>query len=511
MRTGALAKVCLVASLACQVLLADHAQYPPQRPARKNSAAAEGQYTIQPDQLRQTIRGFGFEIQSDSIASGNKGLPDAFTSVPHDLTSAERERFATEMLKGFRYCRLAGGLYWRGTDAEGKFLQARWPEQLNELSVMIQTAGLEGVSLEYWSPAPYWKANRAYVGGDHASNRLRCYGPNFANDPVYRGDTERFLKDFGLAMVRDIRTLGERGIRVSKWGLQNEPRDKMGIADYSRCGYNRDEWVKTFLAVAPAIRAHDPRIEIIADTWHLNYVEPVMADAVHRQLIDSLVLHHVGCDAAEIRQEVGRVRAKYGNDKPLYQNEYEYLWGATTPARCMNTVLHIMNWFQLGEAPAWYWIHALKPIGNAEASGYSLGFWRPAADTNAVDHPKFPGLKPGHWTWNKYNWHAVASFVKRMPWDCRGVAIQEANYDPDLRVMAYRKPDGKLTIAAANRSFREHQFHLATGLKDAVFKGWRYTPDDAGPEFRGVAIGILKGGTISPKVGDMTWEFWEEQ
>lgn len=491
-------------------LLADHAQYPPSRPARKIPAAAEGQYTIRPDFSRQTIRGFGFEIQSDSIASENKGLPDAFTSVPHDLTPSERERFATEMLKGFRYCRLAGGLYWRGTDAEGKFLQPRWPEQLDELSGMIRTAGIEGVSLEYWSPPPYWKANRAYVGGDHASNRLRCFGPTFANDPDYRGDTARFLQDVGAAVVHDMKTLEANGIRVSKWGLQNEPRDKMGIADYSRCGYNREQWVKTFLAVAPAIRAYDPRIEIIADTWHLNYVEPVMADAKNRELIDSLVLHHVGCDAAEVKKEVAQARAKFGSDKPLYQNEYEYLWGATTPARCMNTVLHIMNWFQLGEAPAWYWIHALKPVGNAEASGYSLGFWRPAADTNAADNPKFPGLKPGHWTWNKYNWHAVASFVKRMPWNCRGVALEEAQYDPDLRVMAFLKPDGKLTIVLANRSFREHRFNLDTGLKDAAFKGWRYTPDNAGENFMGVAIGTLHGSTISPRVGDMTWEFWEE-
>jgi hypothetical protein len=501
----------VAASALATSLLADHPQYPPQRPARGTPAAAQACYFIEPGNLKQTIRGFGFEIQADSIASGNSGLPEAFTSVPHDLTASERERFAGEMLKGFRYCRLAGGLYWRGTDPEGKFLQGRWPEQVPELAHMIRTAGIEGVSLEYWSPAPYWKANNAYVGGDHATNRLRCFGPDFKNDPVYKGDTARFLKDFGGALVHDITHLRQHGIRVVKWGLQNEPRDNMGRPDYSRCGYTREQYVQAFLATAPAIRAHDPEIEIIADSWHLRYIAPVMADPVSRKLVDSLVLHHVGCDANLVAKEVARARAEFGHDKPLYQNEYEYLWGGTTPARCMNTVLHIMNWFQLGEAPAWYWIHALKPITNSEASGYSLGFWRPANDTNPADHPKFPGLKPGHWTWNKYNWHAVGGFVKRMPWDCRGVSVKETHHDPDLRILAFRKPNGKLTVVLANRSFTSHTFKVATGLENATFEGYRFTPENAGENFTGIPIGIKQGGVITPEVGDMTWEFWEQR
>lgn len=506
-------RFCLPALAACIpiIALADSAQYPVERPARTNPAAAEGQYTVLPGQLKQTIKGIGFEIQSDSIASGNSGLPEAFTSVPHDLVPSERERFAKEMLKGFRYCRLAGGLYYRGTDPEGKFLQGRWPEQLPELKQMLTTAGVDGVSLEYWSPAPYWKANNAYVGGDHATNRLRCFGPAFGDDPVYKGDAARFLKDFGDALVHDIRHLREQGIRVSMWGLQNEPRDKMGRPDYSRCGYNRDEYGKVFRAVAPAVRTFDPKIELIADSWELKYAEPLMADPSTKNLIDALVLHHVGSNANEVPKTVAAARAKFGNGKPLFQNEYEYLAGPTSPARCLNTVLHIMNWFQIGEAPTWFWIHALKPIGNAEASGYSLGFWRPTNDTNPQDNPKFPGLKPGHWTWNKYNWNAVGSFVRRIPWDSRAVGVLEAGQDPDLRILAFKKPDGKLTIALANRSFGEHTFHMNTGLTNATFKGFRYTPEDAGKDCMGVEIGTLKGGTIAPKLADMTWEFWEQQ
>ncbi len=349
------------------------AEYPMKRPARSSPAAAEGSYTVHPDKPRQVIKGFGFEIQSDSIGSANRGLPEDFIGVPHDLVPSERKRFATEMLKGFRYCRLAGGLYWRGLDADGKFFQGRWPGQLPELKEMLTTAGVEGVSLEYWSPAPFWKANNSLVGPKKETNLLRCYGPDFATDPVYKGDTERFFKDFSDALVHDIRHLRENGIPVLMWGLQNEPRAGNCGLDYSRCGYTLDQYVTAFRAVAPAIRAHDPGIKIIADTWELKYVEPLMRDPATRGLIDALVLHHVGSDANVVPPTVARARAKFGNEKPLFQNEYEYLAGPTTPDRCLNTVLHIMNWFQIGEAPTWFWIHALKPIGNAEASGYSLG------------------------------------------------------------------------------------------------------------------------------------------
>ena len=124
--------------------------------SRADSSVSE--FTLHPGHTKQVIKGIGFEIQSDSIGSGNHGLPAAPIAVPHDLIPAERERLAREMLKGFRYCRLAGGLYWRGLDAEKKFLQPRWPEQLTELRSLLDAARVEGVSFEYWSPAPFWKA-----------------------------------------------------------------------------------------------------------------------------------------------------------------------------------------------------------------------------------------------------------------------------------------------------------------------------------------------------------------
>lgn len=487
-------------------------QYPMERPPREHPAPPESTFTIHPDQPRQIIEGLGFEIQSDSIGSGNNGLPEERTSVPHDLTPEERKRFAEQMLKGFRYCRLAGGLYWRGLDEERKTLKPRWPTQLEELRDMMNTAGVEGVSLEYWSPAPYWKACEEYVCADVKRNLLKPFGPAWAEDPDYKGDTARFFQDFARAKVADIKSLEEAGIKVSMWGLQNEPRPWHGGSDYSRCGYTVNQYDQAFRAVAPAIRAHNPNIRIIADSWELNNIRHVMADPEARKLVDALVIHHVGVDSKVVKEHVEEVRKRFGHDKPLFQNEYEYGTETTSPARCLNTVTHIMNWFQIGEAPTWFWLHALKPIYNSEAGGYSLGYWRPANDDPELEHPDFPGLKPGEWAWNPYNWHALAGFLRHMPWDSRGVAITEDHYDSDLRPMAFKRPDGRLVIVVANRSFAEHTFRVNTGLpENTIFEGFRYTPDEAGPDFRGVPVGTATGDKLALKVPDMAWEFWVQK
>jgi hypothetical protein len=481
--------------------------YPVHREPRKTPASPESNFTIHPDQPKQIIKGIGFEIQSDSIASGNKGLPEETTSVPHDLVPEERTRFYNEMLKGFRYVRLAGGLYWRGLDADQKHLQPRWPEQLPELRDMIQQAGLEGVEFEYWSPAPYWKANRSLTGwtGPGTENILRCFGKDFKNDPDYLGDKDKFLADFAAACRQDLQTLKDAGIPVVYWGLQNEP---FANTPYSSCIYSPTEYQKTFLAVAPAIRSFDPKIQIIADTgpsWKFYFVRPLLDKPETASLIDDLVIHQVGCNSND------DMPPPEPSGKPRFENEYEYLDGPTSADRCLNTVQDIMNWFQVGEAPIWYWIHALKPITNSEASGYSLGFWRPLNDTDPANDEKYHGLQPGHWTYNNYNWFAVGSFVKHMPWNCQAVDVKEDTQDNDLRILAFKRPNGKLTVVLSNRSFAPHTFHIDTGLQNATFKGYRYTPHEAGPNFQGVELPPLTGGTISPQLADETWEFWEQQ
>ena len=604
--------------------------------------------TIHPDQSLQVIKGLGFEIQSDSIGSGNHGLPEEPIAVPHDLVPAERERLAKEMLQGFRYCRLAGGLYWRGLDAEQKRLQPRWPEQLQELKQLLDTAGVEGLSFEYWSPAPFWKSNRVYQGGT-----LRCFTSEFANDPEYHGDQARFLADFAQAVVADIATLKKAGLKISMFGLQNEP--DVGHAVYPTCKYPTDkEYLPTYRAVASAIRAADPTILLFADTngGFPKLIAPGMADPTIAALVDAYAVHIVGSPATRPVEVAKQIAAKLPK-RPWFQNEYEYLTGGATPERCLNTVGHIVNSFQKAGCPTWFWIHCLKPIKNAEASGYSLGFWKslaqpaanasseqfrrwaggpvftrlperfstfelislkninpqksaqsyhiltnqpvtayliaedvpdlkldpewkptdlttaweggkdrvftrqfpagkvsiPATSGTAVDRPAAPfaafvepsnaatfkpqvginlpieirsqalaierrsaAVPPGHWVTNPYNWNAVGSFVRHMPWDSTVVAISEPQEDAIPRVLTFRRPDGRLTVVAVNGSATEERtYQIATGIASATWKGFRYTPEEAGPGTMGIDAGLVRGAELNLTLKPLSWEFWEQQ
>lgn len=637
--------------LACLVMLAA-----PMTTMSEESNLAPGQFRVHPDKPKQTILGMGVEIQSDSIDSGNNGLPEEPIAVPHDLTPSERERFAKEMMTGFRYVRLAGGLYWRGTDREGKFLQPRWPSQLEELREMMETAGIEGLSFEYWSPAPFWKANRSYTAlttpDGHARNVLRPFAPGFDKDPDYMGNRGRFFTDFADAVVTDIKTLSAAGLRTSMFGLQNEPDINHTI--YSTCEYpDSPSYLAAFQPVASAIRAHDPGIMIFADTAHTRFIGPGMDNPEIAKLVDAYVVHTTGWASKTVAEVDAKIRSKLP-PRPWFQNEYEYLTGGATADRCLNMVEHILNSFQLGENPTWFWLHALKPVRNAEASGYSLGFWKslidPITEITSEKHrrwvggpefsrlpeklrnleivsakrgdtsrpgvaynflvnqpvtvylavqdlgafvpdakwepadltlawdggtdrvfkrsfergevsiPSHPGVDgdrhgvphlafvepagpaaaldieigvnqpilvrsqaialerkaaavpPGHWIYNPFNWHAVGSFAKRMPWNSVALDVDEGKPDDGARILAYRRPNGKLTVVVSNRSETDKRsFDMATGLgDDARWEGFRFTPYEAGTGTMGVPVGTLSGTRINPTLSPQSWEFWEQ-
>jgi hypothetical protein len=483
---------------------------PPEQSERKVSTRHEGSFTIHPDAAQQVVWGMGFEIQSDSIASGNSGISESTTSVPHDLVPSERNRLSDEMLTGFRFCRLAGGLYWRGLDAEQKHLEPRWPEQLTELKALLDRAGVESLSFEYWSPCPFWKVDGSFVHpkGQPWGNELRCFGAHFAEDPVYHGDVGKFLSDFSDAVCADIRTLQTAGLKVGFFGLQNEP---FANTSYPCCTYSVDGYGKTFRAVAPAIRKLDPSIKIIADTGpeEPKYIAPVLEDPAAASLVDLLVIHAVGRDSNTVMPDVRRARSMVHEPLPIYQNEYEYLSGGASKSRCVNTVQNIMNWYQLAASPTWYWIHCLKPIGNKEGSGYALGFWQPASAEGAEGSAE---LQPGHFKWNNYNWFSVVGFLKYMPWDSTVVKMTEGEPDGNARLLAFKRPDGKLVVVVSNRSGKPFEFSIDTGLPAASrLAGFRYTPEDAGPDFRGQPIGAGDGAHLKMTVPDLSWEFWVQQ
>lgn len=406
-----------------------------------------GTFTVRTGELRQTLWGLQYEIQSDSIGSGNQGLPAKVSGVPHDLVPSEAMRFYTSMLKGFRYCRLALGLFLRGLDASQLHIQQRWPTQMAELKAMQDGSGIEGFAAEYWSPPPGWKASGSLANG---TGGLASYN-------------DTFLQAFGGACAADVTYLRDAGLRVPWWGLQNEPY--VTNPGYSSCHYNDTEYYLAFAAAAAQVRALPapaPRVHASSGKGQTEQGAMVAADNATAALVDMWTWHKIGADSSLPMDNAAAFMAN-ARGKPVIDNEYEYFYGRPGSGNdvnhsTVNTAASIMNWMTFVGSPMFSWLHALKPTYNSESTGYGLGFWRPWDDNN-TSPGHFPGLPKGHWQYNPLNWPSVAGFVRYMPWDAVRVDVREDTRRADQRVMAFLTPNGTIDGgggAAAGAHVNEH-------------------------------------------------------
>lgn len=478
---------------------------------------------------RQDIWGFGFEIQSDSIGSDNNGMPNSTSSVPHDLTLPERARFYSDMLKGFRYCRLALGLYLRGLTPDDKHIIGRWPTQMAELKALQDQSGIEGFEVEYWSPAPAWKSSQSWYSG------------------TLGGFDDEYLANFTTGVLADNQYLTDQGLKIAWWGLQNEPnfdeqiitpaqcasqsreeqqaeRDALvvrtpvsGANSYSRCQYTQCDYWRAFRAVAPAVKKALPGVKIHANSARGQLgASPVALDPESGPLVDGWTWHFIGADSSLIFN--GTTINNMSLGKPSFENEFEYQPSEFRyNASMANTVAFIFNWLVFAESPTFYWIHALKPSTNVESVGYGLGIWRPANDTNFTHYPE---IQPGHWDWDPYNWNAMAPFARFIPWDSTRVNIIEDTQRPDQRVLAFRTPADP-SKGGPLHAFKTPPQSLAFAVvnKDPIntFSA-NFTFDDAmtrtvyGHRFSAAAndtlLGAATGSTISVTVPPLSSEFW---
>jgi O-glycosyl hydrolase len=460
-------------------------------------AQTDGNYTIRSDHPQQVIKGIGFEIQSDSIGSGNAGMPEEVMAVPHDLTPSEHTRFYKQMLHGFRYARLAMGLYLRGTDSDQKHIIERYAGQMDDLRTMQDVSGIEGFDVEYWSPAPFWKQNKTFYGGTIAGN-----------DPA-------FLNAFSDAMVEDLRYLQGHGLHISMWGLQNEPvvgrpRKPTGKQDgdakqsYAACFYTPEDYAAALKFAAPKVRALLPDVQIQAPSWDGpggGYAAEIRKDPALLRYIDAWTWHQIGHDSND---QIDR-RADYLNGadgKPVYSNEFEYQpWDHPRfSSYFMNTGQSLMNWMVFENSPTWFWLHALKPVTNLEAGTYALGFWRPQGQ---LKENLRPDLEAGHWEFNPQNWNALAGFLKYLPWDSTRLQVDEDTVRYDQRILVWRSKAGILGIALSNRGSVPFCFHL-NGVGNSTLVGHRYTLTSLDQ-----SIGRKRGGEgVAITVQPQSFEFW---
>lgn len=463
-------------------------------------AQSSGSYKIRSDEPQQVIKGLGFEIQNDSIGSLNQGMPDSVVAVPHDLTPSERKRFYKQMLHGFRYSRLALGLYLRGLDVDQKHIVERYPGQMKDLLTMQAASGIEGFDVEYWSPPPFWKDSKSYYGGTVA-----------AHDAA-------FFDAFSDALLQDAHYLQEYGLRVMQWGLQNEPVFGMDSLDgektvngvrpkmpYAVMFYNPRDYAATLKRVAPRLHEAFPGIQIHANSWDGpsgEYAAEVRRDPALLRQVDAWTWHQVGGNSNdEITMQEKFLRGADG--KPVYSNEFEYqprdLKTISDPF--MNTGQSLMNWMVFENSPTWYWLHALKPATNAEAAGYALGLWQPLA----AERKFKPKLAPGHWEFNAQNWNAIAGFLRYLPWDSTRLTVDESTVEHDQRILVWRSKQDKIGMALSNRGKSAYTFRISAE-RTLLLKGHRYTIDTTNK-----SLGHASGQEISIVVPPRCYEFWIER
>lgn len=446
------------------------------------------------DTPRQTILGLGVEIQSDSIGAGNNGLPPQVEAIPHDLVPSERTRLYQDMLKGFRYARLAMGLYYRGLSPDQKTIGPRYATQNADLAELIAQSGMEGVAAEYWSPAPGWKTNNEYVNG----GSLKQFDPSF-------------LGQFGDNVVAELRQLQNNGIPVVMWGLQNEPNQK---TPYSSAVYTSQQYYQTFKVVAPKVRAAFPKVLIHANSWDGSselgspFPGPISSDPVALSYLDAWTWHCVGCDSnKQLRPGTN------ASGKMEFNNEFEYLSGGTNASRMINTAQSIMNWMTFRNSPSWFWLHALKPAGDSVALGYGLGAWR--VPTNG-DFTQWPNVQAGYWDYIPTNYNAIAGFLSYMPWNSTRYDVKENAVSNDQRVMAWKTPAGKLVFAVTNRTGRDTGYRVNLPASKN-FSGFLFdatprnqTQADGTGQYKGKPLGPKSGSTLDLLIPDLSIQFWVE-
>jgi hypothetical protein len=89
--------------------------------------------------------------------------------------------------------------------------------------------------------------------------------------------------------------------------------------------------------------------------------------------------------------------------------------------------------------------------------------------------------------------------------------VDEVSYNKDARILAFQKPAGKRSIVVSNRTGAPRPFLIETGIAHATWKGYRYTPQEAGEGTMGIPVGLQTSERLSLTVPHLTWEFWEEQ
>ncbi|MDQ0422272.1 hypothetical protein J2045_003320 [Peteryoungia aggregata LMG 23059] len=477
----------------------------------------------------QTILGLGFELQSDSIEGDGGGIQESNTSsLPLDLSSSERTRFASQIVglgAGWVDFRLAAGLYYRGTTSDGKRFTERLPGQNAAIKELCDATGV-GICFTHWSPPPFYKKNGVYRGSTDVRpdpvadpsgyntylRRLLQGGyldaPDKVADPT---GYAAWMADFAANTVLSMEYIHQNCGPIRRFVAQNEPHNRTA---YPSCEWTNEQMYDYLKEIVPRIRASSilstyggqaNTVKICSD----DYRGPtgfggalIRADSALLAEIDSWSVHYIDDCAKDANFVVDSVATLQANlaGKAMYSSENEYFDLRVDPSqtndymepghRMTNLAMQVLTWMRAMSSPIWYPIHIGKPSTGPvfETIGRAQTIWRP---TGAPVRDDYPSLAEGTFDTVPVNWHAMRGFLEHMPKNSVRVSFGAvaAQLERECYSMGWTSPGGKAGMCIVNRCRKANGIKLA-GLPAGTYKRYRYNLGSAG-----VDMGVIANGT----------------
>ena len=520
-------------------------------PPQVTSGATAAAWDVHPYQwgYRQVMSGYHFELADDNIAANDGGQgTDQSRAVLYDLKPAARRQLAM-LVQGAHSLRLALGIYYRGsrstngTSGLSDGIGPRLPQQRQHLYEFLRDAGMAGIAPEYWSPAPHWKTSSDFGNGTLWAGA--AYSRATTLDSIRVSDATQYaaqitaLTNAIVADLEDLHSHDTYPMRVLAFGLQNEPIG--GAAAYGSCFYTPTLYLDVLKSLIPKIRNSTKlsswggapnTVAIHANSWDGpggSLAAAIVADATvlstgktisqelaywtHHRIGEqnanadvTLTGNGTSSDASGQPYYDYRLSSKNPQGIPVVNNEYEFFSSLGRPQQFANLVQTWLNHANWMRAPLITLIHAAKPSTDTVTERYALASWRVPGDNGTPATDYAASLDYGDLAVHDVNYNAARPFI-RMLRGAQWLLTQERSYNPNQKVGAFFRSDGKLVVVMLNAAAADASMSVSIGPAVRTMRGILYSPT---VRDQYISDSSIRSNRITTTVAARTMQVWIE-